>query len=60
MTAIGRPGCRNERRRALLRGLPEDFENISDMIRELNKDRSDAFGMLDLVIKRKIVDAVET
>ena len=46
LTAIGKPLLRDEQRRALLRGLLPEFANIADLIREMDKDRASAIGVL--------------
>ena len=46
LIAIGKSLSRDERRRALLTGLPPEFDTIADLIREIDKGRATAIGML--------------
>ena len=46
LTAIGKPISLDEQHRALLKGMLPEFANIADQIREMDKDRATAIGML--------------
>ena len=60
LAAIGNPVSREEKRRSILRGLDADFDTVSDMIQELDKDRSASIGILitkEIALNRKRVDS---
>lgn len=46
LASIGKPVDSDQKRRALVRGLSDEFDLIADMIRKLAKDSSSAIGML--------------
>ena len=56
LAGIGKPVDRDQKRRALLQSLSDEYGSISDMICELEKDRSSAIGMLvtkEIALNRK-------